>query len=66
MLIAIGQEDDGRFIAEISAIPDVMAYGETAKEAIGKIEALVLRILADCIDAGEEAVELADVFTVSV
>ena len=42
-----------------------MAYGETAKDAIGKVEALVLRILADRIDSGEEAVELSEVFTVS-
>lgn len=65
MLIEIEQENDGRFIAEISAIPGAMAYGETAKDAIGKVEALVLRILADRIDSGEEAVELSEVFTVS-
>ena len=58
-------EVDGRFIAEVPSIPGAMVYGETAKEAILKVQALVLRILADRIDSGEESPELSEVFTVS-
>lgn len=65
MLIEVEKEEDGRFIAEIPVIPGAMVYGATAKEAIGKVEALVLRILADRLDSGEESAELSEVFTVA-
>ena len=65
MQIEVEIEDDGRFIAEVPQIPGAMAYGVTANDAIRKVEALVLRILADRIDSGEDSEELAEVFTVS-
>ena len=65
MQVEVEKEEDGRFIAEVPAIPGAMVYGETAKEAIRKVEALVLRILADRIDSGEDSAELSEVFTVS-
>lgn len=45
--IEIDREDDGRWIAEIPALPGVMAYGKTRQEAIAKAEALALRVIAD-------------------
>lgn len=45
--IEIDREDDGRWIAEISELPGVMAYGKTRQEAIAKVEALALRVVAD-------------------
>lgn len=65
MRIEVETEVDGRYIAEVTDIPGALAYGNTADEAIRKVESLVLRILADRIDAGEESDELAEVFTVS-
>ena len=65
MRIEVETEDEGRFIAEVPAIPGAMVYGDTADEAIRKVESLVLRILADRIDSGEDSDELAEVFTVS-
>jgi predicted RNase H-like HicB family nuclease len=41
------QENDGRWIAEIPQIPGVLAYGATRQEAIARVEALTLRVLAD-------------------
>jgi predicted RNase H-like HicB family nuclease len=58
MRIEIETEEDGKFIAEVPAIPGAMVYGDTADEAIRKVESLALRILADCIDAGEDSEEL--------
>jgi len=49
----VEQEDDGRWIAEVSALPGAMAYGTSKAEAVAKVEALVLRILADRIEHGE-------------
>jgi len=66
MHIEVDTEDDGRFIAEVPAIAGAMVYGDTADDAIRKVESLVLRILSDRIDSGEDSHELAEVFTVSV
>ncbi len=65
MRVEVETEVDGRFIAEVPDIPGALAYGDTADEAVRKVESLVLRILADRIDAGEESEELANVFTIS-
>jgi predicted RNase H-like HicB family nuclease len=65
MRIEVDIEDDGRFIAEVPAIPGALVYGDTADDAIRKVESLVLRILADRIDSGEDSKELEEVFTVS-
>lgn len=47
------QEQDGRWIAEIAQIPGAMAYGSTRDEAIARVEALGLRVLAERIEQGE-------------
>jgi predicted RNase H-like HicB family nuclease len=65
MKIEVESEDDGRWIAEAPAIPGALAYGESRAAAIAKVEALVLRILADRLDHGEPAAEVEEVFTVS-
>jgi len=44
--IQIDREDDGGWIAEISARLGVMAYAKTRQEAIAKVDALALRIVA--------------------
>ncbi len=48
--IEFEQEDDGRWIAEIPALPGVMAYGVTRADAESKVEALALRVVADKIE----------------
>lgn len=65
MQVEIEQEDDGRWIAEVPALRGAMAYGATRQEAIAKVEALVLRALADKIEHGEEAPQVSKVFTVA-
>lgn len=47
MRIEIEREDDGRWIAEIPDLPGVMVYGSSRSEAISKVKALALRVLAD-------------------
>ncbi len=48
--IEFEQEDDGRWIAEIPALPGVMAYGVTRTDAESKVEAMALRVIADRIE----------------
>ena len=47
MKVEVDREQDGRWIAEVPVIPGAIAYGTTRDEAVSKVEALVLRILAD-------------------
>jgi len=62
--IEVEREEDGRWIAEVPDLPGVMAYGKTKEEAISKVEALSLRVLADRLEHGEEIPELRGVFVV--
>lgn len=52
--ITLGQEDDGRWWADIESMPGVMAYGNDREEAIKSVRALALRVAADCLEHGEE------------
>lgn len=62
--VEIEQETDGRWIAEIPALPGAMAYGATKEEAARKVEALALRILADRVESGEHVPEVSGAFLV--
>jgi predicted RNase H-like HicB family nuclease len=51
--IEIEREDDGRWIAEVPALPGVLSYGSTEQEARAKAKALALRVVADRLENGE-------------
>ncbi len=57
--IEIDREEDGRWIAEIPALPGALCYGVSKDEATRKVEALALRILADRVESGEDVPEVA-------
>ncbi len=63
MKIDLEREDDGRWIAEVPDLPGVMVYGVSREEAISKVEALALRVLADRLENGEQIPELREMFT---
>ena len=60
--IEIDHEDDCRWIAEVPELPGVLVYGQTREEAVSRVEALALRVLADKIEAGGHS---SDAMTVS-
>jgi len=62
--IEVECEEDGRWMAEIPDLPGVMVYGQTRKEAIARVQALALRVLADRLEHGETIPELREVFAV--
>jgi predicted RNase H-like HicB family nuclease len=64
MTIDIEKEEDGRWLAEVPDLPGVLAYGKTREDAIAKVEALALRVIADRIDHGETIPELDELFAV--
>jgi predicted RNase H-like HicB family nuclease len=59
--IELEQEADGQWIAEVSALPGVLAYGTTRTDALAKVQALALRVLADRLEHGEAVAEVLNV-----
>lgn len=51
------REDDGRILASVPDLPGVMAYGVTEIEAVRKVKAIALQVLAEMIESGEEVPE---------
>lgn len=47
------QEKDGRWLAAVMDLPGVLACGHTLEEAMARVQALALRVLADRLDHGE-------------
>jgi predicted RNase H-like HicB family nuclease len=56
--IEIEQEDDGRWLAEISALPGALAYGAT-EGMRARAAALACRVIADLIEHGDPIPEEA-------
>ncbi len=53
--VEVEREEDGRWIAEVSELPGVLVYGDSAHQAQAKAQALALRVLADRLENGEAA-----------
>lgn len=47
------REEDGRWLADIPALPGVTAYGRSKKAATVAVQALALRLIADRLEHGE-------------
>lgn len=60
--VEIEREEDGRWIAEIPALPGALAYGTSREEAIARAQAVALRALAERLERGEPASELEGLF----
>jgi predicted RNase H-like HicB family nuclease len=58
LTLEVDREDDGRFIAEVPDLPGVLAYGATQEQAVARVQALALRVLADRLENGEPAPSL--------
>lgn len=65
LTVEVEQEDDGRWIAEVPELPGVMTYGQTRDDAVGRVQALALRVLADRLDHGEPVPQMGGVFAVT-
>ena len=55
--IELEREDDGRWVAEVPALPGVMAYGASRDEALRAVQTLALRVIADRLEHGEPVSE---------
>ena len=61
-VVELEQESDDRWIAEVVALPGVLAYGDTREKALAQAEVLALRVLADRLENGEAIPALSDLF----
>ena len=55
--VEVKHEADGRVLASVPDLPGVMAYGAFEDEAVRKVKAIALQVLADMIEHGEEIPE---------
>jgi len=65
LTVEIEREEDGRWIAEVPQLPGVLAYGESRQQAIVRVQALALRVIAERLEHGEAIPGIESVFTVA-
>ena len=54
-------ETDGRWIAEVVELPGALAYGATRDEAVARVQALALRVVADRLEHEEAGREYLNI-----
>jgi predicted RNase H-like HicB family nuclease len=59
--IELKREDDGRWLAEVPDLSGVLCYGRDRNEAVARVQALALRVLAERLEHGEGPRELLNV-----
>ena len=59
--IELEREEDGRWIAEVTALPGVLCYGQDRDEAVAGVQALALRVIAERLENREEPAEFLNV-----
>ncbi len=55
------REEDGRWLAEVVELPGVLAYGDTQRAAISRVQALALRVIAERLEHGEAGPDLLSI-----
>jgi predicted RNase H-like HicB family nuclease len=59
--IELEREEDGRWLAEVPALAGVMCYGQDRDEAVAKVQALALRVIAERLEQREAPAEFLNV-----
>ena len=59
--IELEREDDGRWLAEVPTLSGVLCYGTNRDEAVARVQALALRVIAERLEHGEVGPELINV-----
>ena len=59
--VEVEQEEDGRWLAEVVELPGVLAYGETERAALSRVQALALRVIAERLEHGEAGPDLLSI-----
>lgn len=59
--IELEREDDGRWLAEVPLLAGVMCYGSDRDEAVARVQALALRVIAERLEHREAPAEFLNV-----
>ncbi len=59
--VELEREQDGRWLAEVRELPGVMTYAVTPEDAMARVQALALRVVADRLEQGEAGPELLSI-----
>lgn len=59
--IELEREEDGRWLAEIPSLAGAMCYGATQHDAVARVQALALRVIAERIEQLDASGELLHV-----
>ena len=59
--IELEREDDGRWLAEVPTLTGVLCYGTTRDEAVVRVQALALRVIAERLEHAEAPAEFLHV-----
>jgi predicted RNase H-like HicB family nuclease len=59
--VELEREDDGRWLAEVPALAGVLAYGIDRDEAVARVQALALRVIAERLEHREAPAEFLNV-----
>ena len=59
--IELAREEDGRWIAEVPALPGVLCYGHDRDQAVAGVQALALRVIAERLENREAPAEFINV-----
>jgi predicted RNase H-like HicB family nuclease len=61
LTIELEAEADGRWLAEVPSLPGVLCYGQDRAEALARIQALALRVIAERLEQREAPAEFLNV-----
>jgi predicted RNase H-like HicB family nuclease len=61
LTIELEREADGRWLAEVPELPGTMSYGQSRSDALARVQALALRVIAERLEHGEAPAEMLDV-----
>jgi predicted RNase H-like HicB family nuclease len=59
--IELDREDDGRWLAEVPALAGVMCCGANRDDAVARVQALALRVIAERLEHREAPAEFLNV-----
>lgn len=55
------REEDDRWLAEVVELPGALVYGGSQEEAVSRVQALALRVVAERLEQGEVGPELVSI-----
>jgi predicted RNase H-like HicB family nuclease len=59
--VELEREADGRWLGEVPTLPGVLCYGQDRDEAVAKVQALALRVIAERLEHREAPAEFLNV-----